>query len=72
MFSAFKHLRIKNCCTEYNSPWGLSRVNETLLKVVVITHTLDLGFGSAQVSCYPWGCGYTVKEFPPGKIIGYN
>ena len=26
-----------------------------------------LGLGSAQVSCYPWGCGYTVKDIPQGK-----
>ena len=31
-----------------------------------------IGFGSAQVSCYPWGCGYTVKDSPRGKIIGFN
>ena len=48
-----------------------------LLILVVVTHTLGLGpsregkwlgFGSAQVSCYPWGCGYTVKDTPQGKI----
>ena len=27
-----------------------------------------LAFGSAEVSCYPWGCGYTVKDSPQGKI----
>ena len=27
-----------------------------------------LGLGSAQVSCYPWGCGYTEKDTPQGKI----
>ena len=25
-------------------------------------------FGYAQVSCYPWGCGYTVKDSPQGQI----
>ena len=42
--------------------------------IVVVTHTLGLGlpegkwlgFGLAQVSFYPWGCGYTVKELPSG------
>ena len=27
-----------------------------------------LGLGSAQVSCYPRGCGYTEKDTPQGKI----
>ena len=27
-----------------------------------------LGLGSAQVAFYPWGCGYTVKDIPQGKI----
>ena len=25
------------------------------------------GFDSAQVSCYSWGCGYTVKDSPLGE-----
>ena len=25
-------------------------------------------FGYTQVSCYPWGCGYTVKDSPQGQI----
>jgi len=29
-----------------------------------------LGLGSAQVSFYPWGCGYTVK--PPSLRVKYN
>ena len=28
--------------------------------------------GSGQVSCYPRGCGYTVKDSPEGNITGYN
>ena len=31
-------------------------------------HIFWFWFGYAQVSCYPWGCGYTVKDSPQGQI----
>ena len=38
--------------------------------IAVVTHTSGLGkwlgFASAQVSCYPWGCGYTAKDSHQG------